>query len=131
MSSFSIPKPVYQPVSIRRVFTVPPNLATTVGPAMIKVIGWSATILIVSMLIWQLAIAAPLLPKIASAVLLALVSCLAGISIGAGGAAAYIRDVQRLNKTLADQHHELEELNAIMLKQLNEEHELHPPTERV
>jgi hypothetical protein len=131
MSSFSIPKPIFQSVSSRRIFAVPPNVATTVGPAMIKVIGWSATILIVLTLVWQLAIDAPLLPKLFSAVLLAAVSGLAGISIGAGGAAAYIRDVQRLNKVLAEQHHDLEELNAMMLKQINAEAETEAPTEQL
>ena len=131
MSSFSIPKPLFPTVSVRRIPAVPPKAATTQGLVMIKILGWSATILVVAMLIWQLSLDAPMLPKLVGAVLLALISCLAGISLGAGGSAEYIRDVQRLNKVLAEQHHDLEELNALMLKQMNAEVKAHSPSERV
>jgi len=88
---------------------------------MIKLLGWIATILVVCLLAWQTTVDAPFLPRAVSASLLVAISGLAGLRIGADSATAYIRDVQRLNKVLAGQNQELEELNAILLKQMNAE----------
>jgi hypothetical protein len=85
---------------------------------MIKVLGWGLTILAVAFLIGQLVVSTPLLPNAISAVLLVFVSLMAGMRIGINGAMAYVRDVQRLNKVLAEQHHELEVLNANLLQQV-------------
>lgn len=85
---------------------------------MTKFLGWGMTILAVMFLIWQLVSSSPMLPNGLSAGMLVLMSFVAGMRIGIDGANAYIRDVQRLNKVLAEQHHELEELNASLLQQL-------------
>ena len=121
MNSFSIPKPLFQTVRVRHVPKASHDVVATEGRVMTKVLGWSATILVVSVLAWQIAAEAPILPRLIAALLLVFISGLAGIRIGTDGAAAYIDDVQRLNKVLAEQHRELEEVNALLLKELNAE----------
>ncbi len=130
MSSFSIPKPLFQTTPVRRIPAAPHEAVATEGLAMIKVLGWVTTIMVVCLLAWQISVEAPLLPKLLSAVCLAAISGVVGLRFGAMGAAAYIRDVQRLNKVLAEQHHELEELNALLLKQLNADVEAPAASER-
>lgn len=83
-----------------------------------KVLGWGLTILAGGLLISQLVGSAPVIPNAVSAVLLTILSLLAGMRIGIAGATDYIRDVQRLNNVLAEQHHNLEELNAKLLQQM-------------
>jgi hypothetical protein len=121
MNSFSIPKPLFQTFRVRRIPKASHEVVATEGRVMTKVLGWSATILVVSLLAWQIAAEAPILPRPVMALLLVLISGLAGIRLGTGGAAAYIDDVQRLNRVLAEQHRELEEVNAFLLKELNAE----------
>jgi uncharacterized membrane protein YfbV (UPF0208 family) len=121
MNSYSFPKPLFRTFPARRVSAATRPAARTESRSMNKVLGWGVTILAVLLLIWQLVSSEPLLPSVVSAALLALVSTLAGMRIGVNGATAYIRDVQRLNKVLAEQHHELEELNANLLKQITAE----------
>jgi hypothetical protein len=82
-------------------------------------IGWIATMSLMAFLLWQLASTAPLWPPTASGLLLIVVSLLAGLRIGADSAAAYTTDVHRLNKLLADQNRELQDANAILLKQVS------------
>jgi hypothetical protein len=98
---------------------------------MIKLFGWTTTILVVCMLVWQATVDAPLWPRTLSALFLVAIGGLAGLRIGASGAAAYIQDVQRLNKVLAEQHRELEELNANLLKQVNTEAETPAQSESI
>jgi hypothetical protein len=81
-------------------------------------LGWIATTGLLVFLIWQLAISEPLLPPTISGLFLIVVSVLAGLRIGADSAAEYMSDVHRLNKLLAEQNNELQEANAILLKQL-------------
>lgn len=85
---------------------------------MTKVLGWGLTFVVIGSLTWQIVTSTPLLPNAVSALLLVFVSVLVGIRIGVNGVTQYVRDVQRLNKVLAEQHHELEELNANLLRQL-------------
>jgi hypothetical protein len=118
MVSFSYPKPLFRTFPARRTSTVERQAAPTEGRSMIKVLGWGLTILAVAFLIGQLVVSTPLLPNAISAVLLVFVSLMAGMRIGINGAMAYVRDVQRLNKVLAEQHHELEVLNANLLQQV-------------
>lgn len=117
MNSFSYPKPLFRTFPARRTSTVEWQAAPTEGRSMIKVLGWGLTILAVAFLIWQLVATTPQLPNAISAILLVFVSLMAGLRIGINGAMAYVLDVQRLNKVLAEQHHELEELNANLLQQ--------------
>jgi hypothetical protein len=84
-------------------------------------IGWIATTGLLAFLLWQLISAAPLWPPAVSGLLLIVVSVLAGLRIGADSAAAYTTDVHRLNKLLADQNRELQDANAILLKQVSSE----------
>jgi hypothetical protein len=53
--------------------------------------------------------------------LLVIICVVAGLRIGADSAAAYIDDVHRINKTLADQNCELQIANADLLDQLSSE----------
>jgi hypothetical protein len=84
-------------------------------------IGWIATIGLVGFLLWQIAVAEPLWPAAISGLLLAVIGVLAGLRIGADSAAAYMADVHRLNKLLAEQNRELQDANAILLKQVSSE----------
>ncbi len=121
MSSYSIPKPLYQVVPARSVPPTRRSTAATEDRSMIKLIGWTATILAVCVLVWQMTVEDPSWPRLLSAVFIMLICLLAGIRVGTAGAANYIKDVHRLNKVLAEQHRELEELNSHLLKQVNAE----------
>ena len=121
MSTFSIPTPLSQPAQVRRVSKVPQVVASTEGRAMIKALGWIVAIVAVCLLTWQIAVDAPIIPRSISACILIVISVSAGIRISADGTAAYIKDVQRINGTLAEQHRQLEELNSVLLKELNAE----------
>jgi hypothetical protein len=131
MNSYSIPKPLFRTVPVRHESAAPHEAAAAKGLAMFKAVGWAATIVVVCLLAWQITADAPFLPRLVSAVCLGLISGLVGLRIGALGAYAYIQDVQRVNKTLAEQHRELEELNAMLLKQINAEAESPASSERV
>jgi hypothetical protein len=84
-------------------------------------IGWIVTIGLLAFLLWQLTIAQPLWPPAISGLLLVIVGVLAGLRMGADSATAYTNDVHRLNKVLAEQNSELQEANAILLKQVSSE----------
>ena len=84
---------------------------------MLKTAAWTTTLALIAALIWQAVSAGPWLPPVLTALLLLVVGFLAGLRVGAGSAAAYIRDLQRLNKVMAEHQHELEEVNSILLKQ--------------
>ena len=86
-----------------------------------KFAGWTATVAALGLLVWQASTTDPLWPRLVSDLLLVTISVLAGLRIGADSAAAYTTDLHRLNKVLADQNDELEEANAICLKQVASE----------
>jgi hypothetical protein len=50
-----------------------------------------------------------------------MVGVIAGLRIATRSTSSYIADLQRVNKVLCDQQHELEEANAILLKQISAE----------
>jgi hypothetical protein len=105
-----------------RQFRIPSqDVATDSNWTIMSLIGWIATTGMLAFLLWQLTVAAPLWPPALSGLLLIVIGVLAGLRIGADSAAAYMRDVQRLNKILAEQNRELQEANAILLKQLSSE----------
>jgi hypothetical protein len=83
---------------------------------MTKLVGWATASALMAWLLWQTTASEPLLPHVASGLLLLVVGVLAGLRIAADSAAAYIRDLQRLNKLLADQQRELEEANWRLLQ---------------
>jgi hypothetical protein len=85
---------------------------------MLRLVGGIATIAALTLFIWQTAVDDPLWPRPISAILVSLVSIVAGIRISADSAAAYINDVQRVNKALADQNCELRRANEILLKEV-------------
>ena len=89
--------------------------------AMLRLVGWMATIAVLALLIWQATAAEPFWPSAVSALLLVVISLIAGLRVGADSAAAYMTDLQRVNKVLADQNRELQESNLILLKQINAE----------
>jgi hypothetical protein len=84
---------------------------------MLRLAGWMTATALLGLIAWQISVDNPILPRLASVFLLALISGLAGLRLGADSAAAYIRDLTRLNKTIVAQNRELEEMNAILLNQ--------------
>lgn len=118
MNSYSYSNPLFRTLPARRVSSALRQASQTEGRSMNKVLGWGLTILAGGLLISQLVGSAPVIPNAVSAVLLTILSLLAGMRIGIAGATDYIRDVQRLNNVLAEQHHNLEELNAKLLQQM-------------
>jgi hypothetical protein len=86
--------------------------------AMLRLASWLATGAALALLVWQTAVEQPFWLKLLSGVLLLLVSILTGMRIGTDFASAYIKDLQRVNKVLADQNQELQEANAMLLKQI-------------
>jgi hypothetical protein len=88
---------------------------------MLKLVGWMATIAILAVLLWQISATEPLWPRAASGLLLVVISVLAGLRIGADSAGAYIQDVHRRNKVLAEQNCQLQDANLMLLRQLPSE----------
>ena len=82
-------------------------------------LGWIGTTGGIAFLLWQLSVNAPIWPPTVCAVLLVVISLLAGLSIGAVSAAKYMTDMHRLNKVLSEQNGELQDANAILLKQVS------------
>jgi hypothetical protein len=86
--------------------------------AMLRLACWLATVAALAVLVWQTAVEQPAWLRLLCGVLLLVVSILTGIRIGTDFASAYIKDLQRVNKALADQNQELQEANAMLLKQI-------------
>jgi hypothetical protein len=84
-------------------------------------IGFIATTGLLAFLLWQVVAAEPFWPPAVSGLLLIIISVLAGLRMGADSAATYTSDVHRLNKVLAQQNSELQEANAMLLKQVSTE----------
>lgn len=80
-----------------------------------SLIVWMLTVAVVTLLIWM-AGTETLWPRVICCVLLAIICTLIGIRLGTNSTAAYIKDVHRLNKVLADQNDQLQDANAILLK---------------
>jgi hypothetical protein len=97
------------------------RLAADDDRAMLKLVGWMVTISILAFLLWQISATEPLWPRAASGILLAVISVLAGLRIGADSAGAYIKDVHRRNKVLAEQNFQLQDANLMLLRQLPSE----------
>jgi hypothetical protein len=96
--------------------------------SLLKLLGWTATILVLWLLVWQTAVDEPLWPRTLSGLLMVLISGMAGLRMGSDGSAAYIQDLQRTNKVLADQQRELEEMNANLLRQVSAESQTPAPS---
>src|SRR3954467_2418254 len=65
---------------------------------MLKLIGWAATISLIAGLIWYVSNDISVLARSVAGIALVTVGLLGGLHISSHSAAAYIRDVQRLNK---------------------------------
>jgi hypothetical protein len=91
---------------------------------MLRLLGWLTAAVMIGFLVWQTMTSVPLWPQWLSALLLFFAGGLAGIRLATDAASAYIADLQRLNKVLADQNQELEEANAILLAQISAEAEV-------
>lgn len=87
--------------------------------AMLRTLGWTVVIAGLAFFVWQAASPEPVWPPAVSALLLVVVSLLAGLRISAESARAYMTDLQRLNKVLVEQNRELEEANRVLLRQLS------------
>jgi hypothetical protein len=86
---------------------------------MLRLAAWITTTAVLAFLLWQAAMAEPFLPRAVSGVLLVVISILAGLRISADSANAYMQDLERVNKMLADQNRELEDANAMLLRQVS------------
>jgi hypothetical protein len=78
--------------------------------------GWIAIVAVVTLLIWQTAATEYLWPRVICCVLLAIFCTLFGIRLGTNSTAAYMKDVHRLNKVLADQNEQLQDANTTLLR---------------
>lgn len=121
MKTIAFPGNLIERIGHCRPALKPRPLAADENWAMFKLIGWVATIAVLAFLMWQALAAQPLWPPTISVLLLVAVSVLAGLRLGADSAAAYTRDLHRLNKVLVDQNRELEQANAALLEQLSVE----------
>jgi hypothetical protein len=88
---------------------------------MIKLIGWATALTLSALLLWQSAVPDSLLPHVVNALLLLLIGVLAGLRIATDSSAAYIQDLQRLNKVMANQQRDLEEANWTLITRANAE----------
>jgi len=68
-------------------------------------------------LIWQLQVDQPVVSRVVSGIALATVGFLAGLRVATDSASRFLRDVKSLNKYLADQNHDLAEMNLLLLQQ--------------
>jgi hypothetical protein len=123
MRTFSYPKPLFHGLSeyLRR---------TKIGEAdlsmvwtLLRLAGWLATIAFIAVLILQVISDVPLWRQAIAGLLLVAVGLLAGLRLGTHSASAYIKDVQRLNKVLANQNKDLEAANAILLREISAQSE--------
>jgi glucan phosphoethanolaminetransferase (alkaline phosphatase superfamily) len=121
MSSYSCPSSLPTVLPMHESAATSRQSGVSKDWAMFKQLGWLATTAVLALLVWQTAAAEPLLPRAVSALLLVVVSVLIGLRIGADSAAAYMVDLQRTNKFLAEQQRDLEEMNEMLLKQINSE----------
>ena len=135
MASYTLPRPIFRTTTVR--VPAAPHYAAWIQGRVMKLLGWFATILVACMLAWLFVGAETLWPRMLIGLLLAGFGILVGLRFGTQGTAAYIADLQRVNKMLSEQQRELEEVNAILLKHVNAEAEPIPlfesgaPSERV
>jgi hypothetical protein len=85
---------------------------------MMRLVGWIVTLILLMFLVWQTAVENALWFRAFTAILLLILSLLAGIRIGADSAAAYIKDLQRINKAVIEQNSQLQQANETLLKEL-------------
>ena len=121
MNTFSHARFVTRGLPRHRLRLKSENVMTPTNWAIMSRIGWIATAGLIAFLLWQTAAAVPLWSPAVSGLLLVVIGILVGLRIGADSLAAYNTDVHRLNKRLADQNRELQDANAILLKQVSSE----------
>jgi len=119
MSSYTLPRPRYR--TSRVGVPAVPHDASWIQVHAMKFIGWTTTFLVLCLLVWLSAIAAAIWLRVLCTLLIAMVGVIAGLRIATRSTSSYIADLQRVNKVLCDQQHELEEANAILLKQISAE----------
>src|SRR5262245_28059675 len=119
MRSFSCPKPLFHGLSDSLNETKFAKSDLSMGWTLLRPAGWLATIAIVAVLIWHITGDGSLWSQAIAGLLLVAIGLLAGLRLGNRSATTYIQDIQRTNKTLADQNKELEAANAVLLKELD------------
>lgn len=129
MRSYPLPQPLFRTVTIR--VPAAPHEAAWIQGRIMKFLGWIATILVVCLLLWVFVTSDVLLLRVSMGLLLLGCGVIAGLRIGTQNATAYITDLQRVNKVLCGQQRELEEVNAILLKQVSTDTESVNPKESV
>src|SRR6476646_16283 len=107
MKSFSYPKPVFHGLSDSLSNAKFGKSDLSMGWTLLRQAGWLATIAVVAVLIWHITGDASLWSQGIAGLLLVAIGLLAGLRLGTHSATTYIRDVQRLNRDLADQNKEL------------------------
>ncbi len=78
---------------------------------------WTSLVAVAVFLAWQLVVAEPLCPPITSGLTLGFVCFIGGLGVGTNAAAAYMRELHRVNKMVADQNQELQAANLNLLRQ--------------
>jgi hypothetical protein len=88
---------------------------------MLKLVSRFVAITAFALLVWQTSVAEPAWARAGIGLLMAVLSLLFGIRIGTNSAAAYTQDLQRLNKVLAEQNRDLQDANAMLVREVNSE----------
>ena len=76
-----------------------------------KLVGWTCTTVFAVAGLWDLGRSDSTVPSIAMGVLLLGLGLLVGLRLGSDSASAFVKDLLRLNKFLAEQNSQLTELN--------------------
>jgi len=90
-----------------------------------KLIGWTGIAVFAVGGLWDLSKSVPTISPAVTAVILLGLGLLVGIRVGSDSASAYVKDLLRLNKYLAEQNDQLAELNHSHIKrQLAQDHDV-------
>ena len=76
-----------------------------------KLVGWTCPAVLVAGGLWDLGRSDPAVTPIAMGVLLLGFGLLMGLRLGSDSASAFVKDLLRLNKFMAEQNNQLTELN--------------------
>jgi hypothetical protein len=76
-----------------------------------KLVGWTCTAVFVASGLWDLGRSNPVVPPFAMGALLLGLGLLIGLRLGSDSTAAFVKDLLRLNKFMAEQNNQLTELN--------------------
>ena len=76
-----------------------------------KLVGWTCAAVVVVGGLWDLTRSDPAVPPFAMGAILLGLGLLVGLRLGSDSATAFVKDLLRLNKLMAEQNNQLTELN--------------------